>query len=444
MTSEWSTRAFTAWDRAAGAACALLSEDLVVRWASSSFVRMFGYDPVGSSGLDLVHPDDLPFALSVLELHVADEPCDCEPTGDVASPSGEVRIRSSNGAWTPTLVRIDNHLDDPDIGALAVYASRATDQSGLSRALDAIGRAAPVDETLLAVLDYMAQDSLQSVSDSSAVVRYDTDGSRHVISHADPAVHHLLFGEEAASLDRSSEPVTITLVEDMPDGPMKRCAIERGLRCLWSVHIGEPDAVIGVVLCWSTWAYAMELRPHMNFSVGSDVVRLALHEHRRLEMLRRHATIDPLTGVYNRAGLAEAFIALNAEDPTRVGAVFIDLDDFKLVNDAYGHSVGDQVLVEVAARLQDVVRTGDVVARVGGDEFVLVCTGADRAAMRSMADRVEQAFAVDVHTDVGWLGVKASVGTSSLTDPDDLSTLLRSADDEQYRVKRMAKLVERS
>lgn len=413
-----------------------------MRWASSSFVRMFGYDPVGASALELVHPDDLPFALSVLELHVADEPCDCDPTDDVVSPSGEVRVRSSTGAWTPTVVRIDNHLADPDIGALAVYASRATDQSGLSRALDAIGRAAPVDETLLAVLDYMAQDSLQPVSDGAAVVRCDDDGRRHVVSHADPALHHLLFGDEAISLDRSSDPVTITLVEDMPDGPMKRCAIERGLRCLWSVHIGEPDAVIGVVLCWSTWAYAMELRPHMHFSIGSDVVRLALHEHRRLEALRRHATVDPLTGVYNRAGLAEAFIALNAEDPTRVGAVFIDLDDFKLVNDAHGHAIGDQVLVEVAARLQDVVRNGDVVARVGGDEFVLVCTGADRAAMRSMADRVEQAFAVDVPTEAGWLSVRASIGTSTLTDPDDLSTLLRSADDEQYRAKRMAKLAD--
>jgi diguanylate cyclase (GGDEF)-like protein len=421
----------------------LLSEDLVVRWASTSFVRMFGYDPVGSSALDLLHPDDLPFALSVLELHVADDPCDCDPLADdVVPPSGEVRVRSASGDWTPTLVRIDNHLDDPDVGALAVYASRATDQSGLSRALDAIGRAAPVDETLLAVLDYMGQDSLQPVSDGAAVVRYDDDGRRHVVSHADPAVHHLLFGVEATSLDTSADPVTITLVEDMPDGPMKRCAVERGLTCLWSVHIGEPNAVLGIVLCWSTWTYAMELRPHMHFSIGSDVVRLALHEHRRLEVLRRHATIDPLTGVYNRAGLADAFTALDTGASTRVGAVFIDLDDFKLVNDAHGHSVGDQVLVEVAARLQEVVRAGDAVARIGGDEFVLVCTGADRSAMRSMADRVERAFASDVHTDVGWLSVRASVGTSSIADPHDLATLLRSADDEQYRVKRMAKLAE--
>jgi diguanylate cyclase (GGDEF)-like protein len=434
-----------AWDRAAGAASVLLSEDLVVRWASTSFVRMFGYDPVGSSALDLLHPDDLPFALSVLELHVADDACDCEPgADDVVSPSGEVRIRSASGDWTPIVVRIDNHLDDPDIGALAVHASRAADQSGLSRALDAIGRGAPVDETLLAVLDYIVQDSVQPIQDGAAVVRFDDGGRRHVVSHADPTVHHLLFGDEAVALERSDDAITITLVENMPDGPMKSCAVERGLSCLWAVHIGEPGDELGVVFCWSAWSYAMELRPHMHFSIGSDVVRLALHEHRRLEALRRHASVDPLTGVYNRAGLADAFVALSSEDPTRVGAVFIDLDDFKLVNDAHGHSVGDEVLVEVAARLQDVVRTGDVVARVGGDEFVLVCTGADRAAMRSMADRVEQAFAVDVHTDAGWLSVKASVGTSSLTDPDDLATLLRSADDEQYRAKRMAKLAEHS
>jgi diguanylate cyclase (GGDEF)-like protein len=98
----------------------------------------------------------------------------------------------------------------------------------------------------------------------------------------------------------------------------------------------------------------------------------------------------------------------------------------------------------VAARLQEVVRAGDAVARIGGDEFVLVCTGADPSAMRSVADRVERAFALEVHTDAGWLSVKASVGTSSLADPDDLATLLRSADDEQYRVKRMAKLAEHS
>jgi diguanylate cyclase (GGDEF)-like protein len=445
MTSDWSMRAFTAWDRAAGAASLLLSDDLVVRWASSSFVRMFGHDPVGSSALDLLHPEDLPFALSVLELHVTNGPYDGEAgLDDVMPPSGEVRVRSATGDWTPTVVRIDNHLDDPDIGALAVYASRAADQSGLSLALDAIGRAAPVDETLLAVLDYIVQDSVQPIQDGTAVVRFDEDGGRHIVSHADPRTHHLLFGDEAIALERSANIVTITLVKDMPDGPMRRCATERGLSCLWAVHVGEPGKELGIVLCWSAWSFAMELRPHMHFSIGSDVVRLALHESRRLDALRRHATIDPLTGVYNRAGLTEAFVTLNAQDPSCVGAVFIDLDDFKLVNDAHGHSVGDQVLAEVAARLQEVVRAGDVVARVGGDEFVLVCIGVDPSVMQSVADRVERAFALDVPTDAGWLSIKASVGTSSLTEPDDLATLLRSADDEQYRVKRMAKLADRT
>ena len=116
--------------------------------------------------------------------------------------------------------------------------------------------------------------------------------------------------------------------------------------------------------------------------------------------------------------------------------LFIDLDRFKLVNDSLGHAAGDQLLVEAAGRLGILVRPGDVVARIGGDEFVIALFGVDGAGAERVADRILAAMRVPVDVDGHRLFSSASIGvTSSRTSPREISACLRDADVALYAAK---------
>lgn len=149
---------------------------------------------------------------------------------------------------------------------------------------------------------------------------------------------------------------------------------------------------------------------------------------------------DTLTGLPNRSALRQEIDRRLAAADARgheVAVLFIDLDRFKTINDSLGHSIGDELLVVVARRLEDAVRTDDFVARLGGDEF-LVCLGLDEDETR--ADRVaERLLAVlDAPIRVGALdlSVTASVGVSLFPrDGRDLDTLMRHADLAMYTAK---------
>ena len=122
----------------------------------------------------------------------------------------------------------------------------------------------------------------------------------------------------------------------------------------------------------------------------------------------------------------------------KVALLFVDLDDFKAVNDSDGHAVGDHVLQQAAQRLRQVVREKDTVAGVGGDEFVTVMRG---IAEPADAERLARVFNAAVARPIEWLGavfqVIASVGISQFPDhADDADAMRRTADAAMYRVKK--------
>ena len=164
----------------------------------------------------------------------------------------------------------------------------------------------------------------------------------------------------------------------------------------------------------------------------------ALHKNRiELEQLARH---DPLTGLPNRRLLQERLehaIALSRRGATGIALLFVDLDDFKIINDTLGHDAGDTVLVTVAQRLLEKVRVTDTVARLGGDEFVVLLVGTPhQEAVSTIATSLVESIGEDIPLEGQILNVNASIGISRY--PDDgftASELLTSADRAMYRIK---------
>ena len=155
--------------------------------------------------------------------------------------------------------------------------------------------------------------------------------------------------------------------------------------------------------------------------------------------LQFRASHDALTGLPNRAGLLTGLAAALTENATHrsgLGLLFIDLDHFKAVNDSLGHAAGDELLIIVAQRLRAAVREGGTIARLSGDEFVVVDQLADTEDAAALANRLLEALAVPVVLDGLEVVVSASIGAAVAEPADDTpDRLLRRADIAMYQAK---------
>ncbi|NML16962.1 diguanylate cyclase domain-containing protein [Azohydromonas caseinilytica] len=166
--------------------------------------------------------------------------------------------------------------------------------------------------------------------------------------------------------------------------------------------------------------------------------------HEQIHRLKADALHDPLTGLLNRRGLEEQLARLcstPAGAGKHVAVLVFDLDDFKPVNDRYSHAAGDQVLRKVAARLRRQCREGDAIARVGGDEFVVVLRRvASRHEAMTIAQRMCTRLMAPIPLGAAVVRIGASVGIAMLhEDGPDMDALLQAADEQMYEVKKAGK-----
>ncbi len=156
------------------------------------------------------------------------------------------------------------------------------------------------------------------------------------------------------------------------------------------------------------------------------------------EELRIRATHDELTGCLNRAAVMHSLEQLLSErDAGGIVAVFVDLDRFKAVNDSFGHATGDLVLNGVARRLQRLAREQDLVGRLGGDEFLLVCRGANLpSGAPKLAERVREALNQPFALPTGMIDLRASIGVAWPQHGTTAQQLIAAADAAMYRSKR--------
>jgi diguanylate cyclase (GGDEF)-like protein/PAS domain S-box-containing protein len=186
-----------------------------------------------------------------------------------------------------------------------------------------------------------------------------------------------------------------------------------------------------------------DLRAEPNVAGLVFTLRDVTAQHELEEELKHRAFHDALTGLPNRLLFQDRIaqqVAAAGRTGVIAGVLFVDLDDFKVVNDTKGHSVGDELLVAAAARLSALVRESDTAARLGGDEFaLLIGTAEDAAAVEAAAERIVIAFTEPFTLAGGLVTTTVTVGVATTDDSTDTDELLRHADLALYAAKAAGK-----
>jgi diguanylate cyclase (GGDEF)-like protein/PAS domain S-box-containing protein len=238
------------------------------------------------------------------------------------------------------------------------------------------------------------------------------------------------YGEAVLAIDIDTDPRW---------QPYKTRPLEVGLRACWSSPIKAKDGrVIG------TFAfYFRECRPPSRWhqrivDACVHLGALAIERKEARAQIARLAYYDMLTGLPNRARLrhliSEAIEA--CPDGNHVALAFLDVDNFKDVNDTLGHSAGDELLVELAQRLRAQVQAGDVLGRLGGDEFVIVLPYRDADEASVVASRIIEVLVTPIRIGTRQVPMSASIGISIYPDnTTDIDTLIQQADAAMYKAK---------
>jgi diguanylate cyclase (GGDEF)-like protein/PAS domain S-box-containing protein len=386
----------------------ILGRDGIVRWSSAARTRTLGF-PSGETPPDadasaLVHPDDLERVQKAFAEVFA---------GELGSASTlSARVMAADGSWRHLEMTATNLFDDPNIDGVVVNSRDVTGPVAAEESLR-------TSEERFRLLVQQAHD---------AIITVDLDG---ICTYASPAVTRALgytpaemVGVDLADqvhpddYDRLATEVTMCL-----EIPRSSTTVEyrsrhadgswRTVRTSFTNLLDEP-AVAAVV------------------ANLEDITLLRAAE----ELLEHRATHDPLTDLPNSVtfrSLAEE--VLRRRGHGTVALLYLDLDGFKPINDDIGHREGDVVLTAVARRLRHDVRVGDVVGRVGGDEFCIVCDDLDAPEALELAHRVHRGIVEPITAGGREVRVDCSIGVAVTTRPVTLDRLMSDADSALRQAK---------
>ncbi|MDT8990800.1 bifunctional diguanylate cyclase/phosphodiesterase [Curvibacter sp. APW13] len=242
----------------------------------------------------------------------------------------------------------------------------------------------------------------------------------------------------------SGEPAWVEDVGNSPTGAQRYGRRACGLRSGYAFPVTYVDAdgqrhMPGVLEFYSVLGRQPDAQlPRMSQTIGAMLAQMSQRLEHQAQVLRL-AQVDDMTGLFNRSHF-HACLARACEAGARAGEgfglVYIDLDRFKPINDAYGHEAGNAVLREFAQRLQGCLVEGAVAARLGGDEFALLVPADALGAVAALLEQVLLAASAPFQFEGHELTVSASVGLASFPeDGDSVAALLQSADAAMYRVK---------
>ena len=326
--------------------------------------------------------------------------------------SGEWTARRRDGSSFPSFVTITPHRDDA--GQVAAVIGVSTDITERRRAEEDRRRLSAIVE-----------------SSGDAIVGLDLDGT---VTSWNQAAERLTGATAAQAVGKAL--ASVVAVDG--DGPELEDLIGR-------IVAGAPVARTEAAWCrrdTDPVDVALTLSPLRSEDgtlVGVSAIARDISQQKDAERrLEHHAFHDELTGLPNRALFRDRLtgaLTRRLRRPATVAVMFFDLDQFKLINDVAGHSVGDEVLLAVAERLVEATRPDDTVARFGGDEFVVLCELVDDEDARHVAERLAEALARPVVVQGSEIFVTASVGLATARRRSTPDSLLADADAAMYRAK---------
>jgi len=313
--------------------------------------------------------------------------------------------------------------------------------------IEMVSRGRPLEESLSALVS-MLQDQ---VAGAACAVMLRKGNRLHPFmapklpASYTQALTGLPIGPAEASCGTAAFKGELVVAEDIAHDPLwanyRDLARRHGLRACWSapIHLssGVLAGTLGLYLCepiGPTDSHAELLE------TATRLAAVAIEHKQMTDELTRQARRDHLTGLPNRTAFQERFqwaVARAKRNSRPLAVLSLDLDRFKVINDTLGHAVGDGLLQQVARRLDSAVRETDVVARWGGDEFVVGLLELDNPeavglVAQKLSDRFKLPFEVEGHV----LNLTATIGFSIYpSDGHDLATLLKSADMALYQGK---------
>jgi diguanylate cyclase (GGDEF)-like protein len=211
-----------------------------------------------------------------------------------------------------------------------------------------------------------------------------------------------------------------------------------GVQSMIVAPIHQGDQPLGVVAAFFYHPRSFDEQASPLADALAGQAARAISGMRLQQKLEHSATHDETTGLPNRRRLDERMEKTPRAADAFIGVIFVDLDGFKAVNDTLGHLIGDDILREVAKRLDSTVREEDIVARYGGDEFVIVCEVGSSGAVLEMAERVRVSIRAPYDLLPEGLTLGASIGisvTSTKSPFTGIDRLVRAADEAMYRAK---------
>jgi diguanylate cyclase (GGDEF)-like protein/PAS domain S-box-containing protein len=398
-------------------AIAVIDREGLLRYANPAAERLFGYESAewqGRSVLDIVHPEDLELVANSM-VTMQDKTVPGDPI--------EVRVLSGDGRWCLVEVVGVNLLDDERLSGLVLSIRDITDRRIAER-----GRASAER-----VLDHTFAHNPVGMSLCTLDGRF---------VKVNPAFCELVGMTEAELLNDSYQ--TLTDPREFAAEADQLAAVVRGHQPSFTTdkRIARRD---GTVRMGELTVSMVEDPDGVRLFFGQirDVT-----DQRELQRQLEHRSLhDPLTGLANRTLFSDRVRVShhrNRRHSKGISVAFIDLDDFKTVNDALGHPAGDELLRAVAERLVRRFRATDTVARVGGDEFaVLLDESGSLADNERLAAEIVDLFDEPFEVDGRRFRIGASVGIApvpaALTDPRGVDELVADADLAMYAAKQAGK-----
>jgi diguanylate cyclase (GGDEF)-like protein/PAS domain S-box-containing protein len=384
---------------------AVIDPSGTLKYASPASEAMLGYgtgELIGASAFDLVHPVDQVGALEGFASTLS--------SSDSRALPLLVRLRHASGSWLATEIIGTNHLADPEIAGMVL---NIRDVSASMRTEDALRDS----EERYRLIVELAREGICMV---------DAAGTTTFANHAladllGTTVSEMLGGSLFDFIDEAERFEARARIVGAGDQPRD----EQDLRLL----------TVDRRVVWARMRCST-VRQHDGTYHGAIMFVTDVTERRALEQrLAEEARRDPLTGVANRTQLFEVLSPI-LEDGGLTAALYVDLDGFKDVNDQFGHTLGDELLRSVASRVRGAIRTVDTLARVGGDEFVVICRDLEETEEAvAIGRRIREVLAQPFGLAVGSVRIDSSIGIAFGRTPDS-DGLLARADQALYRAKR--------